>query len=250
MSKKGENIMTTGRVFGFGQKKRPEAGRALLSTSRDCLLHTDIFRDLAPEDLKAMDERTVHRTCRKGQILYAQDERAERLFLLRQGRVNIYRLTPSGKRLALETIEAGTFFGEMPLVGETLRNAYAEAAVDSAICVLSRADVERVIREWPEVAVRIMQVLGQRLTLYQARLEEFAYRTVPARIAAVLLRTSRESQDATVALTHQEIGDMVGAMRETVTAALADFQRAGVVELSRGRILLRDVEGLQAYLEE
>jgi CRP/FNR family transcriptional regulator, cyclic AMP receptor protein len=242
--------MQTRRVLNVLQKKQTGAGRSRVSEGRECLLTMDIFRDLAREDLEAMDQQTQHRTCRKGQIIYAQDERAERLFLLRQGRVHIYRLTPSGKRLALETIEAGTFFGEMPLLGESLRNAYSEAAVDSAICVLSRADVERVIREWPKVAFRIIEVLGQRLTLYQARLEEFAYRSVPARIAAVLLRMSDERPDSIVAFTHQELGDMVGAMRETVTTVLDEFQRAGVVELSRGRILLRDVEGLKAWLEE
>ena len=97
---------------------------------------------------------------------------------------------------------------------------------------------------------RIIEVLGKRLTLYQARLEEFAYRSVPARTAAVLLRMSCERQHGVVTLTHQELGDMVGAMRETVTKTLDELQRAGVVELSRGHIILRNIEGLRAWLEE
>lgn len=242
--------MHTRRVFDLLHKKRTEPGRPPVLNRRDCFLSMDIFRDLTPEDIAAIDQQTQMRTCRKGQIIYAQEEQAQRLFLLKRGRVYIYRLTQSGKRLALEIIEPGTFFGEMPLLGETLRNAYAETAVDSALCVMSRADIERVIREWPEVAFRIIEVLGQRLTLYQARLEEFAYRSVPARIAAVLLRMSCERRDGVVTLTHQELGDMVGAMRETVTKTLDELQRAGVVELSRGHIILRDVEGLRAWLEE
>jgi CRP-like cAMP-binding protein len=77
-----------------------------------------------------------------------------------------------------------------------------------------------------------------------------AYRSVPARIAAVLLRLSKGQAGEAVLITHQELGDMIGALRESVTKVLDDFQRAELVELSRGRVILRDVVGLQARLEE
>ena len=82
----------------------------------------------------------------------------------------------------------------------------------------------------------------------EARLEELAYRSVPARIAAVLLRLSEGRSGEPVLITHQELGDMIGALHESVTKVLDDFQRAELVELSRGRIILRDVVGLQSRL--
>ncbi len=167
--------MNTRRVFSLWQKRRTEPmqqGALAAYQSRDCFLTMDIFRDLEPEAMTTFEQQTEIRTCRKGQILYAQEDRAEVLFLLKRGRVQLYRLTPSGKRLDLAVIESGTFFGEMPLLGESLRYAFAEAVEDSLICVMSRTDVERLMLERPQVALRMIEVLGRRLALCEARLEE------------------------------------------------------------------------------
>ncbi len=241
------------RVFGLLHRRtdsvRP-TGSSVTQKSRDCLLTMDIFCDLEPEAMATFEQQTEMRTCRKGQILYSQEDKAEVLFLLKRGRVQLYRLTPSGKRLELAVIEPGTFFGEMPWLGESLRHTFAEAVEDSLICVMSRTDLERLMRERSEVALRMIEVLGRRLALCEARLEEMAYRSVPARIAAVLLRLSQGQNGEAVPITHQELGDMIGALRESVTKVLDDFQRVGLVELGRGRVILRDVMGLQARLDE
>ena len=244
--------MRTRQGFSWFAKKRTQPARPGSSAfpPKECMLAMDLFCDLEPAALAAFERQTEMRPCRKGQILYSQEDRAEVLFLLKRGRVQLYRLTPSGKRLELATLEPGTFFGEMPLVGETLRHTFAEAAEDSLICVMSRSDIERLMRQRSEVALRMIEVLSRRLALCEARLEEMAYRSVPARIAAVLLRLSQERSGEAVPITHQELGDMIGALRESVTKVLDEFQRAGLVELSRGRIILRDVAGLQARLEE
>jgi len=219
-------------------------------TKREYLLTMDIFRDLPPEHVEMIEQATVMRTIPKGQMIYSQEDRAEALFLLKRGQISIYRLTPSGKRLELATIGPKAFFGEMPLLGESLRHAYAEATEESLLCVMSRADVERLIREQPQVALRMIEVLGRRLADREARLEELAYRSAPARIAAVLLRLTGGRAGTEVAVTHQEIGDMIGALRETVTKILDEFQSDGLVELRRGHVLLRDPERLRARLEE
>ncbi len=246
--------MKTRRVFSLLHRGRAEPtrqpGSSAALQNRDCMLTMDIFCDLEPEAMATFELQTEMRTCRKGQILYSQEDRAEVLFLLKRGRVQLYRLTPAGKRLEVATIEPGTFFGEMPLLGESLRHTFAEAVEDSLICVMSRADIEGLMRRRSEVALRMIEVLGRRLALCEARLEEMAYRSVPARIAAVLVRLSQGRNGEVVSITHQELGDMIGALRESVTKVLDDFQRAGLVELGRGRVILRDVAGLQSHLDE
>jgi CRP/FNR family transcriptional regulator, cyclic AMP receptor protein len=167
--------MNTRRVFSLWQKRRTEPmqqGALAAYQSRKCFLTMDIFRDLEPEAMVAFEPQTEIRTYPKGQILYSQEDQAEVLFLLKRGRVQLYRPTPSGKRLDLAVIEPGTFFGEMPLLGESLRHAFAEAVEDSLICVMSRTDVERLMLERPQVALRMIEVLGRRLALCEARLEE------------------------------------------------------------------------------
>lgn len=231
-----------------GVSASAQSGTSL--TKREYLLTMDIFRDLPPEQIEMIEHATIMRTIQKGQIIYSQEDRAEALFLLKRGQVTIYRLTPSGKRLELATIGPKAFFGEMPLLGESLRHAYAEATAESLLCVMSRADVERLIREQPQVALRMIEALGRRLADREARLEELAYRSAPARIAAVLLRLTGGQAGNEVAVTHQEIGDMIGALRETVTKILDEFQSDGLIELRRGHILLHDPERLRARLDE
>ncbi len=250
----GDELMNKSRFRDLLDRARhgvspPAQGGASL-TKREYLLTMDIFRDLLPEQIEMIERATLMRTIPKGQMIYSQEDRAEALFLLKRGQVTIYRLTPAGKRLELATIGPGAFFGEMPFLGESLRHAYAEAAGESLLCVMSRADVERLIREQPQVALRMIEVLGRRLADREARLEELAYRSAPARIAAVLLRLTEGRAGNEVAVTHQEIGDMIGALRETVTKILDEFQANGLVELRRGHVLLRDPERLRLRLDE
>jgi CRP/FNR family transcriptional regulator, cyclic AMP receptor protein len=115
---------------------------------------------------------------------------------------------------------------------------------------MSHNDIERLMRERSAVALRMIEALSRRLALCEARLEEMAFRSVPARIAAVLLRLSQERSGEAVLITHQELGDMIGALRESVTKVLDDFQKAGLVELGRGRVIPRNVAGLRSRLEE
>jgi CRP/FNR family cyclic AMP-dependent transcriptional regulator len=247
-------MMSTRSPFGFLRRKQrgSQVIRDPAVQKQAYLLTMDIFRDLDREVIEQLVHRTQMRACAKGQLLYTQEDRAETLFLLKRGQIQLYRLTPSGKRLELATIVPGTFFGEMPLLGETRRHTYAEAVVESLVCVMSRADVERLIYEHPQVALRMIEVMGQRLAYYEARLEELAYRSVSARLAAALLRLAREQGKTNapgISITHQELGDMVGALRETVTSVLGEFQRAGLVELHRGYIYLRNPRALECLLE-
>src|SRR5260370_12492827 len=140
--------MKAQRAFSLFHRRRTEPARLLESSAlqnHDCMLTMDIFCDLEPEAMAAFEQQTEMRTCRKGQILYSQEDRAEVLFLLKRGRVQLYRLTPSGKRLEVAVIEPWAFLGEQTLVGETMRHTFAGAAESSLICVLGVSDIQRLM---------------------------------------------------------------------------------------------------------
>jgi CRP/FNR family transcriptional regulator len=138
----------------------------------------------------------------------------------------------------------------MPLLGERMRNASAEALDDCTLCVMSQSDVERLVMAKPQVALRMLEVVGRRLAAAEARLEDLAYRSVRARLASVLLRLGKERDGAIEGVTHQDLGDMVGAYRETVTKILDELQQDGAVELARKRIHVRRRDRLTALLDE
>jgi CRP-like cAMP-binding protein len=151
--------------------------------------------------------------------------------------------------LALATIEPGSFFGETPLVDGIRQDGCAEAIEESLLFVIRPDDLKQIVCRHPQTALRLVEGLSRRLAVTEARLEEMAYGSVPARTAAVLVRLSQTQASDEIEVTHQTLGDLVGALRETVTKVLDQFRAEGLVELRRGRVVLRDRSGLKARLE-
>lgn len=220
----------------------------LSPSKREYLRKLEIFRDLSHKEMETLDKMTRMTTVAKGCVIYRQGDRAPELFLLKTGRVRLSRIAPSGKKLDLAILDPGTFFGEMPLLAERMRNTYAEAIDDCLLCMMSQHDIERLVLTQPRVGLRIIGVLSRRLAESEARLEDMAYRSVSSRLASVLLRL--DVDDLVEGITHEELGDMVGAYRETVTKALNELQAAGYLKLSRRKVHILDRPGLSSLLED
>ena len=156
----------------------------------------EVFRDLSADDLQLMERQVTMAGCGAGKIFYMPDDTGDVLFLLKKGRVQLYRISPSGKKLVVATLGPGAMFGEMALVGQRMHSTYAEAADDCLICVMSRADVERLLRDRPVVALRFLEVLGERVAQMEERLEDLAFKSIPARLAALLLHLAQEQGGA------------------------------------------------------
>ncbi len=201
-----------------------------------CPKQMDIFADLDQNEMEELDRMLVLIAYERGELLYQPDEKREVLFLLKTGRVEIYRLSPEGRKLVIASIGPGTFFGEMALVGQGMYDAFAEAVEDSTACVMTRSDVERLLLAKPKVALRFLEVVGQRLRESEARLEEIAFRNARSRVASLLLQLYQE-RDA-VDLSHQDLADRLGFYRETVTRVLDQFKADGLIETGRRKITI------------
>ncbi len=205
----------------------------------------DIFRDLGPEDLEWLAETTTMVTAPRGRVIYAPGQTPEALFLLKRGRVQVYRTSADGKKLVTAVLEPETFFGELALAGQRMADTAAEVLEEATLCVLSRRDLERLIVRQPQVALRLLEAVSGRLLAAEALLEELAFKSVSARLAGLLLRLARERGTSELSgLTHQDLADMVGTYRETATAALDQFRARGLVELGRKQVRLLDSAGL------
>jgi CRP-like cAMP-binding protein len=163
------------------------------------------------------------------------------LFLVRQGQVQLYRISPEGKKLVIAALGAGAIFGEMALLGQQMHNAFAEAMEDSVILVMSRADLERLILNKPILGLRMLEITGRRLSDAESRLEDMAFKGIPARLASLLLRLAAERDtDEITGLTHQDLAETIGTYRETATQVLNDMKMAGIIEIGRKRIKILD----------
>ncbi len=215
----------------------------------------DIFADLTKAEIEQVGKRTAMQRVRPGTVFYSSEQIAEVLFILKEGRVRLYHLSPEGKELTTAILEAGTIFGEMAMLGQRLHESYAEALTPCLLCLMSREDVKASLLSDPRIAARIAEMLGNRLIETQRRLSDFAFKSIPQRLASVLLQHARPVRpkligggevELEVPFTHEAMGALVGTHRETITKVLNEFRTAGWIELKRGRVLILDSQQLVA----
>jgi CRP/FNR family transcriptional regulator, cyclic AMP receptor protein len=212
----------------------------------------DILEPLTREEIKELSRRIPDTHYQRGQILYTPQETSEALFMLKKGRVRIYRVGPDGREFTLTVVGSGTVFGEMSLTAQRLENAYAEAMDPAVVCKMRRHDLERLVMEKPQVGLKVMSVLSERLSLAEDRMEDIALKEVPARLASFILQlvesegvVTREGYKVPTRYSHRQLATMIGSKRETVTKAFTLLQQSGAVELKRRRIHVKDMETLK-----
>jgi CRP/FNR family transcriptional regulator, cyclic AMP receptor protein len=221
-----------------------------MEEKRIYLSDTELFRDLSARDLAELELVTTLTSVPRGRVFYRPEDPGERLFLLRQGRVQLYRISPEGKKLVIATLGPGALFGEMALLGQQMHNAFAEAMEDCSIMVMSRADLERLMLNDPTIGRRILTLTQRRLNDAEARLEDMAFKGIPARLASLLLRLSADQDsDSITGLTHQDLAETIGTYRETATQVLNDLKADGLIEIGRKRITILDPDRLRDIAE-
>ncbi len=213
------------------------------------LSEMELFQGLSDREMEDVMRVTTMTNVPRGRVFWPS-EMGEVLFILKKGRVQIYRLNPDGKKLVLTTLGPGSIFGEMTLTGQHMYDAFVETVEDSLICIISRSDLERLITDKPQIALRLLDMMGRRLYEMEKRLEEIAFKKIPARLAALLLRLRDEQGDIVRGYTHQDLADIVGTYRETVTQVLNDMKAAGLIEIRRKTIRILDAAGLARMADE
>ncbi len=212
------------------------------------LRETEVFVSLSPEEQTWLAESTTMVTCERGRIFFTPDEAGEVVFILKRGKVDLYRLTADGRKLVVATLGPHAIFGEMGLIGQGMYGCFAEAVDECLICVLSKLDLQALIRRNPDVGLDLLSEMGKRLQEREAELEALAFHGLPARLAALLLREA--DRDGTVTgLSHQDIAERLGTYRETVSQVLGRCRNEGIVSIEPRRVRLLDRMALEAYRE-
>ena len=215
-----------------------------------CMTEVDIFADLDADEMDAMAAAAPMKDYSAGTLVYTPHQPLEALFILKSGRIRIFRVSPDGRALTTAIINPGTIFGEMVIVGQQMHDSFAEALDDVVVCVMTKADVQRLLLGDQRIAARISETLGRRLAQLEQRLSDAIFKSVPERIAGTLtvMAHSRSplplGRGLQVSLTHEQLAALAGTSRETTTKILGEFADQGLISLGRGRITLLDVDQL------
>ena len=161
------------------------------------------------------------------------------MYVIREGRVKVTKLSGDGREKILELLEAGDFFGEMSLLDSAPRSASVKALCDVRILALARNDFLNVLRRSSDLALAVVQELTRRLRQVDEQASSLSFQRVKERTQGLLVRLAREEpglegRRVTQALTHQQIADMIGTSRETVTRAVKGLKEEGWLD-QRGK---------------
>jgi CRP-like cAMP-binding protein len=229
---------------------------ALVRELERLLARVDIFEPLPPEEVERLALLSSSMRLRRGEAV-ALDENRETLLLLASGRVRVHEPSAGGPDLTISMVEDGTVVGRSGFAVRLSRALRVEALQPSTLLVLGWEDFEELVFRNPEVGIKTIRLLSERLAVSEGRLSDLIRKEVVARLASLIFSlstregviTANGSRRIPTRYTHQQFASLVGSNREAVTRAFGRLRKAGAVELRERHIYVTDVDTLNRLAE-
>ena len=216
------------------------------------LKKTPLFANLTEKELQALAGRVSRKRFRQGEQLFAEGDPCTGLFLVSAGKVRIFKLSSSGREQVLAVEGPGSSFAEVPVFDGGDYPAAASALEDTEILFISRKDFQNFCREHPDVALKVIAVVGSRLRRLVGIIEDLSFTTVRQRLIALILRmaemhgtSSKRGVLVELTMSHQDLAAELGTVRELVSRNLSRLQAEGFLEVDGRKVVVKDVAGLK-----
>jgi CRP-like cAMP-binding protein len=209
-----------------------------------------IFCDLDPEAFDQLCRYAKHATLKRGSTIVSRGDPGNSLIAVISGTVKISISSPDGRSAILNLIGPGEIFGEVAVLDGQARTADATANTNCEIFVIDRRELLPFVRSQPALAMKFIELLCARLRWTSDQVEQVILQDLPGRLASALIRLTEKHKAAqggrTIAITQQEISEMVGMTRESINKQLRAWAARNWVRLEHGAIVVLDAEPLQA----
>jgi CRP-like cAMP-binding protein len=219
------------------------------------LAQVGVFSQLGRRELEQVAEVAVPRSFHAGEVVFREGDESNTSYIVRQGHARAVRQHSDGRTLTLANFGPGEVFGELAMFDSDRRSATIEAIDDLDLLAILGADMQRLMREHPDIAVKLVVTLGRRLRELNDRLTRQSFQTVQSRVATVLSELVRAAQsegagesDVLVTATQAEVAQLAGSSRESASRFLATLERAGIISQGRGRLTVHDAAALSRYV--
>lgn len=226
----------------------------MTDTRKEYLRKTPIFSGMDDGELDEIVPLVVKRKLKKNTVVFHENDPASTFYLVKTGMVKIYKASADGREQVLTMLGDGQIFGDVPAFDGGPYPASAATMSDSEIYLIRREDLNEVVRRHPEIALKIIRVLGLRLRQALELVRDLSFKQVPHRLAGLLSRLADDYGTETEAgilielpLSRQELADIVGTTRETVTRELKKMEKQKMLELNRRLITITDREKLRIW---
>jgi CRP/FNR family transcriptional regulator len=218
------------------------------------LRNVRVFAGLSEDDLAAIAEVSVSRRFDAGEVVFREGDGGDTCYIVRAGLARAVRQHSDGRSITLAHFGAGDIFGELAMFDEEPRSATVDVIEEVEVVAIPGRDMQRLMREHPEIAVKLNAALAQRLRATNERLSRQSFQTVQSRVAAVLsqmvasARSGEAEGDVVITLTQADLAKLAGSSRESASRFLATLERSGVITQGRGRLTVHDPGALEGYV--
>jgi len=217
---------------------------------------TALLSSLSPSELQLLAVRTVRKLLSAGELLFSEGEPCNGLHIIALGKVRIFKTSMSGREQVLAVNVPGESIAEIPVFDGGPYPASAVAIEDVEIAFISRRDFNAYCLEHPEVALKVLSVVGARLRRLVGIIEELSFATIRQRLISALLKLAQSEGKKTergiefqLPATHQELANQLGTVRELISRNLMRLQAEGLLDVDAREIVVKDMKGLSALLE-
>ncbi len=215
------------------------------SLSPTCIGHLWVFEDLRPEELAALTKTALRRIYQKGQEVFSQGKKADKMFLIKAGRVKLSKLSETGDEFTLDIRKGGDFLGENMLLEETLYPLTATCLEETLVCGFDKAGFENLVLENPNIGLQVIKNLSKRIDWLTSRMGSLSLSNLEDRLYNVLVNVAKEhglkdhkGYIIQFPLTHEELSFLVGAHRVSITKAMKSLKQSGkIVQTGRSLII-------------
>lgn len=215
------------------------------------LKRCNLFEQLTPDELRRVETHSRARSFPRNSPIYLPADQSRSVFLLTSGRAKICHLTLDGKQSILAFIEPGELFGELAIFDSGSRDEYAEAVENSTVVMIPGEEFERLMQQHAGVALGVTKVIGLRRQRIERRLKNLLFLSNRERLTHLLLelaeqygKPTREGLELGIKLSHQDLANVIGSTRETVTVVLGEMQGENLIKVGRRKIVIVQLDQL------
>lgn len=217
------------------------------------LAKAPIFSGLADTEMSFLSQRAVARNFSAGQTVFAEDDACTGMYVIESGHIRIFKSSPGGREQVLSIDGPGSSIAELPVFDGGNYPASGVAVDDVTVLFVSKQDFQALCLAHPEVALKVLRVVGARLRRLVGMIEELSFTTVRHRLASFLLRTAQKEGRVTdeglefpLSISNQELASQIGTVRELVSRNLSRLQAEGIIKIDGRSVIVCDLGGLEA----
>lgn len=221
-----------------------------------CAAKIPIFENLSCEQLEEIVKEINHKVYKKRDVIFSEGNAADSLYFVNEGKIKLYKYNKEGKEQILHILSDGDFFGELDLFTNAEYKLNAEAIENTKVCALTKEKFKIIVTQNPEIAIKMLQNIGERLAVIENLAQNLSTNDVDARIAYLLINLMDKYSEVVngfktikLPISREDMANYIGVTRETISRKLKKLEYNEIIKIEgTKKIIVLDEQSLREYL--